>query len=69
MLNSVIMLVDFTIKEINDEVNYYIIVNLTVEQIKRLKIMAIKEEKTIKQLVKELIVKKLEKVQPKEEDK
>lgn len=40
--------------------NYYIAVHLTEEQVKELKITAIREGKTVKQLVKELIINKLE---------
>lgn len=40
--------------------NYYVTISLTEEQIKELKIKAIEEKKTIKQLVKELIINKLE---------
>lgn len=39
---------------------YYITVNLTEEQKKELKIVAIREGKAVKQLVKELIINKLE---------
>jgi len=41
-------------------VKYYITVNLTEEQKKELKIVAIREGKAVKQLVKELIINKLE---------
>lgn len=45
--------------------NYYITVDLTEEEIKELKIIAIRKRKTVKQLVKELIVNKLEEEQSK----
>jgi len=41
-------------------VNYYITVDLAEEQKKELKIIAVKEGKTVKQLVRELIINKLE---------
>lgn len=39
---------------------YYITVSLTEEQIKELKIIAVREGKAVKQLVRELIIIKLE---------
>jgi len=41
-------------------VNYYITVNLTEEQKRELKAIAAREGKTVKQLVRELIINKLE---------
>ena len=40
--------------------NYPVAIDLTKEQIKELKITAIREEKTTKQLIKELIIRRLE---------
>ena len=40
--------------------SYPVSIDLTKEQIKELKIVAIKEEKTAKQLIREIIIKKLE---------
>lgn len=40
--------------------SYYVTIDLTKEQAVELKITAIREEKTAKQLVKELIIKRLE---------
>ena len=43
--------------------NYYITVDLSEEQIKELKILAVEERKTVKQLVKELIIDRLKEEQ------